>query len=576
MLNTDPRRKIKVTGKESVVDVAKIVFKDPRLATLIGDLNPSLPKSGAISANTVVTCPSKSEAMAFAKKMGFSLGFDEKAQNGTKQKRAWAKMQGPGQASHAGIDPAEAALKLLEQKLPAAEVGKRLVKLCTPERLEAFIAAEVDAALQTVQLHAKVHVAFPKAKARLLGAAAVIDATQRPEGLLSLLQAYVDDADGAAAVVAAVVAPAAVRTALPEHAARVVALYGRAKELGAIERGAKDATLAKDPDGAVLLAMCAALADRVAPVSGERLKALGLDESWSLMTAHLEKLKVMLKKHEELLGRAGADVICTIADGGDGGRLPKPWPLVASVIKGLKEPLDKAPIQARDHGLGGLVTAIARAAKEQASPSRGAPNAFADRGEGSGLAARPMLSAEGGPLVSAASLQARAASGAKSVDEGTAIAERLAPTVCALVEALRPVAGDTGPAPMRRAKRRSHFDDVVIAKGVPNGEATARLVDEVFAEARRTAVAGVDRVQRPLQVAARDTAKLLAEQITVHQKNASELARAIVVVAFAIDRSLGGLLSRGTGREAFKTAVEKHGGKLLSKASLVFAEPPKA
>ena len=173
-------------------------------------------------------------------------------------------------------------------------------------------------------------------------------------------------------------------------------------------------------------------------------------------------------------------------------------------------------------------------------------------------------------------MQARAASGAKSVDEGTAIADRLAASVCELVARARPVVGDAGPAPMRRAKRRAHFDDVVVARGAPQGDAIARLVDELFADARRTNHAGVDRVQRAQQVAARDVAKLLAGTITVHQKNISELGRAIVVVTCAIDRELGSLLLRPTGREAFRGAVERHAGKLLSKASLVFAEPPRA
>jgi len=559
----DQRRKIRVTGKESVVDVARIVFKDPRLATLIGDLNPALPQQGAIAPNTVVTCPSKTEAMVFAKKMGFSLGFDEKGTNGTRQKRAWAKLQGPGQASHAGIDAADAARQMLGQKLAAAEVGKRLVKLCTPERLDAFLASDVDAALKPVQQAARVQSDFPKAKARLNGAIAIIDATLRPAGLLALLEAQTVDAPRTAAVLTAVLSPAPAKAAVVERAARVTSLVARARELVKIERGARDATFTADPDGAALQALCAALVDRVEPVSGERLKVLGLDEGWTVLSTHLLKLKDMLKKHEELLPRSGAVCISALAHGADGGALPKPWPLVAAVVRGLKDPIDQAPIHARDLGLGGLVT---HHTASSSTPAATEPSGLAQRPGGGSL--------DGGPVVSAASLQARAASGAKSVDEGTAIADRLAQSVCHLVELARPVVGDAGPAPMRRAKRRAHFDDVVIAKGAPQGEAVSRLVDELFADARRTNHVGVDRVQRPQQLAARDVSKLLAGTITVHQKNVSELARAIVVVACAIDRELGTLLLRPTGREAFKSAVEKHGGKLLSKAGLVFAEPP--
>jgi hypothetical protein len=563
----DQRRKIRVTGKESVVDVARIVFKDPRLATLIGDLNPALPHQGAIPPDTVVTCPSKTEAMVFAKKMGFNLGFDEKGTNGTRQKRAWAKLQGPGQASHAGIDPADAARQMLGQKLAVAEIGKRLVKLCTPERIDAFLAGDVDATLKAVQQATRVHSDFPKARARLINTIAVIDATLRPAGMLALLDAHVDDATHAAAVMTAVLAPASAKAAVVGQAKRVTTLVARARELIKIERGARDATFASDSEGVALQALCAALVDRVEPVSGERLKLLGLDDAHTQLSAHLLKLKEMLKKHDELLPRSGGACISTLAHGADGGALPKPWPLVAAVVRGLKDPIDQAPVQARDLGLGGLVTHHTRVTTT--SPTSGAAASPTS-------AALPTSSMEGGPVVSAASMQARAASGAKSVDEGTAIADRLAASVCELVALARPVVGDAGPAPMRRAKRRAHFDDVVVARGAPQGDAIARLVDELFADARRTNHAGVDRVQRAQQVAARDVARLLAGTITVHQKNISELGRAIVVVTCAIDRELGSLLLRPTGREAFRGAVERHAGKLLSKASLVFAEPPRA
>ena len=557
----DQRRKIRVTGKESVVDVARTVFRDPRLSALIADLNPSL-GAGALAANTVVTCPTRAEAAAFAKKMGFSLGFDEKADNGTKQKRAWAKMQGPGQASHSGIDALDAARKLLEQKVAPGEVGKRLLKLCTPEALERFLAADVGDGLQliTVQKAVRVHLDYPRAKARLATAVAVIEATLRPSGLSALLHGVVVDGETAQRLMLAVVCPPLAREVFVQRAASVVSLVARAKELSRIERGARDATIAVDVNAPALSALCAAVADKVEPVSGERLKALGLDEAWALLSAHLVKLKDLLKKHDELLPRAGADCIAIIARGDDGGRLPRPWPLVASVVRGLKEPLEKAPISAHDDGLGGLIT------------HRLAAGA-------SGLVARPTLlatkdagSIEGGAVVSAASLVARAASGARTVDESTAIAERLASNMCALVELHRAVPGDTGSPAMRRSRRKAHFDDVIIARGAPQGEAIARVVDELFADARRTGFVGVDRVQRPQQIAARDLAKTALSSVTLHQKNVSEVARAIVIVAMTIDRDLGGLLLRPTGREAFRANVEKHAAKVLSKASLVFVD----
>lgn len=564
------RRKIRVTGKESVADVARVVFKDPRLSTLISDLNPSLPANGPISANTVVTCPSKTEAAAFAKKMGFTLGFDEKGANGTRQRRAWAKMQGPGQASHKGIIPAEAAEKLLSQKLPPPEVGKRLVKLCLPESLAIFVDEEHDnQAIALVQRYVRLHVDFPKAKSRLAASIALLEATLRPAGLLALLQAQTVDGNDTQKLLASTLTPAAARSVVAERAGAVVALVKRARELARIERGARDATVATDPDGPALAALSAAIVDRVEPVSAERLRLLGLDEAWALLSTHFLKLKEMLKKHEELLARAQPEIISTLAVGGDGARLPKPWPVVASVVRGTKALLDAAPIEARDSGLGGLIThrmASSLAAQGGASGVTARP---------SGLSLEGLPVGEGGPVVSAASLLARAATGAKAVDEGTALAERLAPLVGDLVELYKPVAGDAGPLAMRRAKRKSHFADVVTARGAPQGDAVSRLVDELLADCKRTGVVGADRIQRPQQIAAREVGKLVVGPITVHQKNASEVARAIVVVAMALDREFGSLLLRPTGREAFRQAVERHGGKLLSKSGMVFQEPPK-
>jgi hypothetical protein len=553
------RRKIRVNGGETVVDVAVVVFKDRRLAPLLSDLNPTLPQTGPLAAGAVVTCPSKVEAAAFAKKMGFTLGFDEKQSNGTKQKRAWQKMQGPGQASHAGIDAEEAARTLLAQKIAPAEVGKRLAKLATPEALERFLATpSTDAAVATVQKAVELHVAFPKAHGALLAAAGVVDATARPSGLLALLQAVVDDEAAAVAAMAAVLIPKAAQEALVARAPDVVRAVARAEELAKIERGARDATLAVDKDAVLLRALVAAVVDRVDVLAGDRLALVGLAAPWEGTTTHLARLKEMLGKHDELLPRAGSEVLTTLAGARDGSKLPKPWPVIAAVVKGLAPLLEQTSVDARDRGVGGLVRA-AKAAK--AAPP--APE--------TSTSGTPRPSA---PVMSAASLLARAATGAKSVDEGAAIADRLAPTVVALVDLVRPLSGDTGPTALRRAKRRSFYDGVVIATSAPQGDAIGKLVDDVFADARRTGFAGVDKVQKAQQLAARDVAKSVVEVLSVHQKNASELGRALIVVAMTLDRDLGGLLLRATGKEAFRAHVEKHGGKLLSKAALVYAEPP--
>jgi hypothetical protein len=552
-MSHEQRRKVRVNGGESLADVARVVLHDVRLAVLLGDLNPTLPSHGPLAPAALVLVPSRSEAAAFAKKMGFTLGFDEAADNGTAQKRAWARLQGPGPASHVGIDAADAARQLLARPLSASDVGKRLVKLCTPEALAAFVAGPVEPALAAVVRVVDAHLAWPRAHARVGQAVAVLEATTRPGGLLALLEAFVADAAATDRLLAAVLVPPAVRQALSARAAPVVTLVQRARALARVERGARDVTLKSDPDGAVLAVLVAAVRDDVAPVFGERLGALGLLDASTALTAHLTRLVELLKSSDEQLPRASVDVMKTLASGQDGARLPKPWPLVAAVVRGLAPVVDAAGVAAVDGGLGGLL------AHPRPSSSSSLSSPYSCAGERT-------------PVVLAATLQQRAAHGARTVDEGAALADRLASGVITLLSLAAPLSGDAGPAPLRRARRKAHFDSVTLARSAPRGEAIAALVDELFADARRTGLPGVDRVTKAQQQAARELGRTLTSTIALHQKNTSELARAVVIVALTIDRDQGSLLLRPTGREAFRAVVEKHAGRLLSRASLAWLE----
>lgn len=559
----ESRRSIRVGGEESIVDVARVVFKDPRLATLISDLNPGLPLKGPLAAGALVTVPSPSEAKAFARKMGFTLGFNEGGTNGTRQKRAWARLKGPGQASHAGIDPTEAARKLLDQSLPAAEVGRRLAALCTSEALARFLGQPPDdAALGPVWQAVELHTSLPKARARLLQLVGILEATMRPAGLLALVEALQADPPAAERVLKAALLPQAALEGLRAQAPRALTLVERTRQLAAMERGARDAELGRAPEPA-LRALLDAVVDRVPPLAGERLALLGLAEPWAAATAHLERLKEIVKKHEGLLERAGNEVVRAVAEARDGAKLPKPWPLVAAVVEGLAPALDAAPANGLDEGLGALVPRSPNASPQSRPASRPGLSM-------SGATARSM---EGGPIISAASLQARAASGARSTDEGTAIAERLGARVAELLELARPLSGDTGPMAMRRARRRSHFDSLMLARSLPHGPAIAQHLDDILGDARRAKVQGADVLERPQQAGARDAAQRLTGTLTLRQQNVSELARALLVAAMALDRELGALLARPTGREAFRAAAEKHGTKLLSRAAMVYAEP---
>lgn len=546
----EQRRKIRVSGQESLVDVARVVFRDVRLAALMSDLNPTLPRAGALPAETVVVCPSKTEALAFAKKLGFTLGFDEKGSNGTRRRRAWAKLKGPDSPHHTDVDPVAAARQLLSTPLSPAEVAKRLMAMCTPDRLIVFIDGDVEQDLRAAQQATKARFNYPRARERLHAVVATLDATLRPGGFEALLQAFVDDGAAADAVLAAALVPAALRGFCAGRAAAVITLVRRARELANVERGARDVTLRQDPQAEALRVLVEAVMDRVPPVSGDRLALLGLNDAWTQLASQLTSVRDLIKKHEELLARAPVDVLTALAHAGDGAHLTRSWAIVAAVVRGLSAPLGAASLPARERGLGGLVAAV-----------DGAPPQANDEHH---VAAAPTLLA--------ASLQARAASGARVVDEGVAVAQRLAPTVCALLEAMRPVPGDAGPSTMRRARRRAHFDDLIVAKGAPLGQAIARSVDEVVSEARRSGLADINRLSKPQLQALAELARQWIGPVNVHKRNASELARAVVIVAGAVDRELGVLLLRATGREAFRQTLERHGAQILSKASLLFSE----
>jgi hypothetical protein len=549
------RRKIRVTGKEALADVARAIYGDIRLATLLTDLNPALPSATALPKDTVVTCPSKVEAAAFAKKMGFTLGFNEVAGNGTAQKRAWSKMQGPGQAPRDGVLGVEAAKTLLAQGLPPQEVGKRLVKLLKPNELDAVI-ANTEPALANVRLAAEMHHLYPLAHVRMTAVLGVLDATLRPSGTLHLFEAYEHNAAAIDKLLSAIVVGAPLRDGLREAAPELLQRVRKAQELAKLERGAKDGALATAKDAA-LSALCAAVVDGVPLLAGDRLRLLGIDEIHAALHSHITKVVAALKKQLEVLGQSSVEVLRTVGKGGEGKLLPKPWPLVCGVVGGLMPTMEGLAVNVRDDGVGGMVRKTPTATKPT-TPMTSRPS---DR-----------LSTEGAAVVQASDLIARAASGARTVDEGTAAAERVAPLFMELFRLARPNLVDTGAAP-KRQQRNAFFLDAMTAKSPASATGVASLVTEVFDDAKRTQHPGIDRIQRAQVAAALMVGKALSSApLSVQQRPLSELGRALLVCAMSLDRDFGLLLSRPTGKEAFQTAAEKQAAKIISKAGLLYVD----
>lgn len=532
------RKKIRVNGEQTLSDVARIVCGDVRLAALLGDLNAALPAAGLLPAGTVVVCPGKAEAQAFARKMGFTLGFDPRGSNGTAARKKWAAHQGPG-AQRAPVDIVALARSLVARGVAPAEAGKRIAKQCGESELKA-LAAAAEPAVRQVAAHAEAHALFPKASSKIAVARSVLDATVRPGGLRALIEALARDADAGRALLQACAVAPALRAALVDEAPRVVALVQSARAIASLERGARDATLAKDLSGPQLRPIVDALVDGVEPLAGERLAAAGIDAEADALLKHMEMLRGALRQAEDGLGRASLDVIRALAGGLDVSRLPRPWPLLGAVCRDLGKAVDAAPATARDAGLGGLVP------KKLSS------------GEGMQVA-----------RLTVAELQVRAAACARAVDEGEAFAERLAPVVVELFGLMRPPpAVDGGTPQARKARRRMAFDHAMACrKGGVSPEGIASVVTDVLERARLGGHAGAQRLSRAQMQALDQAARGVAVPLTIHRQQMSELGRALVVAAMALDREMGQGLVRTTGREAFVGAAVRHAGRVLSAAA---------
>ncbi|MBM4283014.1 MAG: hypothetical protein FJ137_20420 [Deltaproteobacteria bacterium] len=543
----DDARRIRVTGRESMADVVLAVFADVRLLPLVADRNPTLPPAGALPAGVIVVCPARTEAQAFAARMGFVLGFDEKAGNGTDRKRAWAHLQQGHAPAPCPVDPLVAAQKLLDAGLGAQDAARRLSALCAGEDVDAFVAARVDPRLQPVQRAAEFLRVWPRAASRLTTSMAILEATQRPCGLLRLLEATLVAADNVDAALSFTLVPEPERRALATAAPRALKLVQRARDLAGIERGARDLALATDVDGGALRALVEAVQDGVEPLAGDRLALVGLEKTWPSCVAHFERLRGLLKTQHALLGRAGLDVVRRIARDDPGHCLARPWPLVVAVTRGLGPLSDVAGPLGIDDGIGGLIL-----------PRASTP---ASRGE----------AGEAAPVVRLAALQARAAHGARVADEGAALAARVGPRLLALLAVVRPVLADHGAVAVRRARRRSHYEAAMIARSAPGGAGIVGLVDDVLAEADRRDVAGVRSLTPARRAVVRNVAGSLTGTVAFQQRGASELARALVVVAMALEPDLGALLGRTTGAEQFRALVARHASRILGHAAGEFA-----
>lgn len=528
-------------GTQSIADLAHAVCGDARLAPLLRRLNPRLPGFERLRAGTEVMCPTSFEVQRQKNTCRTYSDEDVVEPSGSYPRRV-------GAGAPTGTGPARApaaevlARALLGRGAARAEVARRVASECSAADVTA-LARHGDPALRAVGDAAELMLAYPAARRRLRAVRGLLEASARPGALRAVLEAFGRSSSDTAAVLDAVVVTPSLRGALAAAAPEACRILTQARQLVQLERGARDAVLRGQAP--VLRATVAALADGVEPFAGERLAQLGLDAEDAALGEHVARLDEALAMAERTLARTPA-ALRALMGGDTGATLPRPWPLVVRVCRALAPRLEKLAPSACDEGLGGLV------------PRKGT-----------------RVSAEGEPVaMRAADLQARAASCARVDDEGDALAARLAPAVVELYGLVGPAEAEGAPSTVRRARRRAAFDSALVARGDVSGEGAAALVVEVLERARAVGVEPAGHLRAPVIEAAAAAARALPMSLSVLRRPMSELGRALVVAAMALDRDLAPRLARPTGREAFIQAATRHAGRVLSAAACRVATAP--
>lgn len=555
----DARRKVRLPGTDSFLDVATKVYKDPRVVPLLMDLNPDVPGTGPIPKGTVITLPAMGEVKRFASKMGFTLGFDPAAGGATKAKRAWSKMQDGAKVSRS-VDPVQLASVLAGQQLPPEDAAKRLLALVVGPELDAFLAAtHDDPAVDAIAKAAEHHLLKRTVREAMSALADVLEGTRTPEGRRKLFEAFVADAEDTDRLLASLLVAPALKRDLALHAPRVVDVLSRAEALAKEDPHVQDARLQRtsDEERPVLKALVEAAADRVKLLEGERLSLLGVDKMVAALDGHAGQLAGTLKKLQETLDRAPIDVLRAVADGESAAQIPRPWPVVAALIARLGDDLSNLHAGRRALGAGALV------GKANQGP---APHE---------------TSVSAGPRMSAAELAAKAAANARIADEHDGVPERLTATLVALFDPLRPSTPDRGPEAQVRERRKMRFEKAVLgARGCEGDPGVMRsVVAEVLDLARRSDALQVRRRAERLPAGVKQGALQLCEQATgnmpVLLRGASDVGRALLIAALALDAEIGPTLARESGREAAAAFLKRHAGPTLSLATKAYVEAGK-
>lgn len=538
------------------------VFKDERVLPLLMDLNPGVPGKGPPPPGTIVTVPGREEAQRFAAKMGFTLGFDPSKGGATRAKKDWKKLQEGAQKRQQAVDAATLARTLAGQGLEPAECARRMLALVKQPELEAFVAAahedeQVAAVARAVELTRL----RAEARAVLVALVDVLEGTGKPKGRRRLLEVAREKPAELSDVLDAFLVVPALKQDLLKVAVRATALLERADGLSRLDPHLREGKIAgAGADAAVLQALVDAAANGLESVDGERVQLLGVAAQLDALERHLGQLAAMLKKLLETVERAPAEVLRAVVEAQPGAALPKPWPVVLALHARVKDRLSRVHAGRRAEGLAALA----------------APGNVPDVKAPAGGLEVPRPAPLAGATMSAAELAAKAAHNARVADDHDAVPERLAPTVIRLFDPLRPAPPDSGPEAQVRQRRKSRFEKAVLApKGAAGNGATIRaLTTELLELARASEDPVIARRAQRLSPAVRSACLELAERATgavpALLREASDVARALLVVALALDPEIGPTLSTPGGREAALQLMRRHATRVVTLATQAY------
>lgn len=554
--NDSGRVTVRLTGTETLHDVAMRLFHDERIIPLLRSLNPSVTKDPPPN-KTNLTVPSKGEAQVYAKKNGFTLGYNPAKGGSTKAKRNWQRLKDGAQKKNGDIDPHQLVSLFETQKLAKEMAARRMVALIPDASLIPFLEAddkpayaqEVAEEIETLRLRSMV-----RAAVKAFGV--VLEKTQSPRGRRRLAEAAHADPEKTSALLTQLLVVDKLRDDLVAKLSPVAPLIEQARALSTIDAVTREVSLRGNPDAEKLGAVAQAMSDGGEPLSDARLETLDIHRQLAAFEKHVGQIATTFKRILPTIERAPRPVVHAVTEGDQAADIPRPWPVVVKLLSAFGDQLDAVHPGRHDEGIACLLLA----SSDGASPGD-------ITAEGAAVGAP---SSNAGPVLSAAELASRAAHNAKVADDHDAVPARLAPTVCALFDLYRPSAKDSGPEGQVRQRRKARFETAILA---PKGkELDAEVITDVVAELlslapdlddRRLARAA-KRFGPAGRKAAGSIAKELDSPLHLLLRSASDVGCALVLAAVALDAEIAPTLARPSGIEAAIRLVNNHAVRVLT------------